>query len=410
VKILYIDGVGPFGGASRSLCEALKAMPPGSAERYFVVQRGTANQYYQEFAADMIKARGLTRFDNTRASHYQGVRWLILLREVYYVPFTIVALLRARLRWKSVDLIHVNEITEIIPGLLARMLFKAPLVVHVRSLQWENTAAWRTRFINHCLRNHVDTVISIDENCRATLPQDLQVHIVHNSFAVSAESETPPARLPSLEKLRSGSLKVGFVGNLHLSKGLFELLEAARIVRNNGCDVEYIIVGGNTSPSKGLRWWFLNKLGIAQDQAATFVNKIAEYELDETLHMVGHTPHIEHFLREMDVMTFPSHYDAPGRPVFEAAFFEVPSIVAVSRPRDDTLQDRVTGLAIERPDPLLLAAAIERLAKDRDLVKTLGKNAKALAERNFSPDTNSRILSVIYNSIAAKFGHIVSDR
>ena len=31
----------------------------------------------------------------------------------------------------------------------------------------------------------------------------------------------------------------------------------------------------------------------------------------------------------MDVICFPSHYDAPGRPIFEAAFLKVPSIAAV---------------------------------------------------------------------------------
>ena len=67
----------------------------------------------------------------------------------------------------------------------------------------------------------------------------------------------------------------------------------------------------------------------------------------------------------MDVLCFPSHYDAPGRPIFEAAFFGVPSIVAVRNPRPDTLVDGETGLAIRPHDADELAEAITRLATHR---------------------------------------------
>ena len=73
LKVLYIDGVGPFGGASRSLYEAMKAFPEGAVERYFVMQEGTAGEFYGRVAKGMITTRGITRFDNTRAS-WSGCR------------------------------------------------------------------------------------------------------------------------------------------------------------------------------------------------------------------------------------------------------------------------------------------------------------------------------------------------
>ena len=63
LKILYIDGVGPFGGASRSLYEAMNAFPPDSVERYFVIQKGTVLDFYGRVAKDVIATKGLTRFD-----------------------------------------------------------------------------------------------------------------------------------------------------------------------------------------------------------------------------------------------------------------------------------------------------------------------------------------------------------
>ena len=47
----------------------------------------------------------------------------------------------------------------------------------------------------------------------------------------------------------------------------------------------------------------------------------------------------------------------------------VPSIVAVPDPKPDTIVDGVTGLAIAKPDPTLIADAILRLASDRAATK-----------------------------------------
>jgi hypothetical protein len=204
MKVLYIDAVGPFGGASRSLFEMVRRLAADSVEPYFVMQKGTAQAYYGRVAKSIITTRGLTRFDNTRATHYRGVRWLVVLRELYHFPFTVLALVRAKRRWGKVDLIHVNELVDIVPGLIAKLLFRAPLLVHVRSLQWTNSSAQRTRWINRILRRHADAVVAIDENTRATLPADLPVDVIHNSFTAGDEDRSGE-RLPrALESLRPG--------------------------------------------------------------------------------------------------------------------------------------------------------------------------------------------------------------
>ena len=155
LKVLYIDGVGPFGGASRSLYEAMNAFPPDSVERYFVIQKGTVLDFYGRLAKDVIATRGMTRFDNSRASHYRGVRWIVPLRELAWLPFSILAVLEAKRKWREVDLIHLNEISEIIPGLMAKALFRAPMIVHTRSLQrTDGETSRRSRWMYGMLRRH----------------------------------------------------------------------------------------------------------------------------------------------------------------------------------------------------------------------------------------------------------------
>lgn len=396
MNVLYLDGVGPFGGASRSLFEAVRALSQGDVRPHFVAARGTALDFYSKVAVDMVATRGLTRFDNTHYSHYRGVRWLVLLRELFHVPFTIVALLKARKKWQgSIDLIHVNEVTEIIPGLLAKRLFKVPMVVHVRSPQW-TTPSWRTRWVSNRLKQAADAVIAINETTRDTLPADMQVEVIQNSFTAKRSPNPDPAMLARLDALRPDSLKVGFVGNLHVSKGLFDLLDAAKLLRDAGANVEFVIVGGHTRMDTGLKGWLLKRAGLAQDVHADLVARIAAYGLTDTFHLLGATSDIQCVYERLDVITFPSHFDAPGRPVFEAAFSSVPCIACVSKPKPDTLVQGETGLAIEARKPQVLADAIRHFEQNRSEVKRMGANARQLAVENFDPQHNASKLRALY--------------
>lgn len=402
MKILYVDAVGPFGGASRSLFEAVGALPSGSVVPFFVMQRGTAQAYYGRFASGIVTARGLTRFDNTRFSHYRGIRWLILLRELFHLPFTLLAILKARWRWRRVDLIHVNEVVDLVPGLIAKAVFGAPLVVHVRSLQWTNTSALRTRWVHARLRRSAAAVIAIDENTRATLPGDLPVEVIHNAFTPKRAPLPDEALVERLSRLRPSSLKVGFVGNLHQAKGLFDLLEAARLLHEQGCDVEFLIVGGVTISDRGLRAWLLARAGLAQNLRTDLDERVRDYRLESSFHLLGPTDDIQCVYERLDLLAFPSHLDAPGRPVFEAAFSAVASIVCVDNPRPDTLVHGQTGLAIPAHDPKALAAAIRHFADDRAEVRRMGANARALAQANFVPARNARALLDVYQRVLSE--------
>lgn len=401
LKVLYIDGVGPFGGASRSLYEAMNAFPPDSVERYFVIQKGTVLDFYGRLAKDVIATRGLTRFDNSRASHYRGVRWIVPLRELAWLPFSILAVLEAKRRWGKVDLIHLNEISEIVPGLMARALFRAPMIVHTRSLQrTDGETSKRSRWMYGMLRRHAVAMVAIDEGVRATLPADLPVEVIHNSFTPEPSETLDQAYLAQLDALRPSSLKIGFVGNLHRHKGMAELFEAAKMVIAEGHDVQFIVVGGTTAEDRGLKWWILNKLGLAQNMQAELRQAVAAAGLETDFQLLGATKDIQRVYQRMDVITFPSYFDAPGRPVFEAAFYGVPSIVAVRNPRPDTVIDGETAIAIPEPDPRALADAIIHFATRRDEVRRMGDNAKALAEKNFVPRKNAAKLLDLYRRMA----------
>jgi glycosyltransferase involved in cell wall biosynthesis len=399
IKILYIDGDGPFGGASRSLFEAVRALPAGSVAPYFVASRGTALDFYEQVAKEVIATRGMTKFDNTHYSHYRGVRWLVLLREFFHFPFTVAALLKARKQWKQVDLIHVNEIVYLIPAMIAKRIFRAPLVVHVRSLARMEGNSMRTRWLNATLGREANAVVAIDETVRASLPAELPVDVIHNSFTAKLAPKADLALLSKLDALRPDSLKVGFVGNLHHSKGLFEMIEAAKLIRQACRNVDFLIVGGVTMQDKGLKAWALARAGLAQNVRSELAARVAREGLSDSFHLLGATLDIKCVYDRLDVLLFPSHFDAPGRPIFEAAFSSVPSIVSLNKPRADTLVHGETGLAIPARNPSKLAEAILYFADNPAEVQRMGVNARQLANANFDPAANAGKLLAVYSSV-----------
>lgn len=393
---------GAFGGSSRSLVEVVGAFPPGAVDARFVAPRGSATGFFRELG-EVIEARDLSRFDNTRYSYYRGFRWLVLARELALVPATIIALRQAKRRWGTVDLIHLNEFTGLLPWWLARRAFNAPVVVHVRSVPRDDRGSLRTRLVNWMLRDKAEAVIAIDETVRASLPPDLHVDVIHNAFSPKPSTEQDEALDRELT-VRAESFKVGFVGNLLLVKGIHELIEAARITKDQGLDIEFIIVGDDAHPSRGLQARLLKVLGLGQNVRAEVEAAIDRHGLRDRIHMIGFTPHISQVYRRMDVLCFPSHFDAPGRPIFEAAFLKVPSIVSVNDPKPDTLIDGVSGIATAPRNAQQIAQAIARLANDRALAKKMGEAAYALASENFSVTKGSEALLRVYRRVLASRG------
>lgn len=400
MKVLYIHLTGAFGGSSRSLCEAVRNMP-NDVEPHFLTQRGSVEQYFTKLGKVML-VRGLSQFDNTEYSHYRGIRWLIALRELAYLPSTLQAIRDAKRAWPDIDLIHVNEFTGMLPMLLAKRAFNVPIVVHVRSVARLDRKAWRSRLIEKLLRRQASAVVAIDETVRQSLPPDLSVEVIHNGFTPRKVGDPEVKLVETISNLRPGALRIGFIGNILKVKGIEDLVEAARIVKCSNSNIEYVIIGDDARSSRSFRARFLQAIGLNQNVKQRVENMIAHYGLSQDFHMAGFVSDIAQAYQHIDVLCFPSHFDAPGRPVFEAAFFGVPSIVAVTKPTRDTLIPGETGIAIRPKHPEDLAQAILTCASDMRKLKQMGAAAKAMAESNFNPATNAGKLYRVYQRVLGR--------
>lgn len=387
--MLFLHHAAAFGGASRSLLELIQSLPVGAVEALVLTRRGQFQEILKKQGVEVLGCAGVSQFDNTRYSHYRGWRWLVMLREMAYLPFTLLGLLAAKRRWGRVDLVHVNEITMLPSIWLARRIFACPVIVHARSVQ-QTKIKWRNHFISCVFRGDVAQVIAIDETVKKSLDPALNTTVIHNGLRIALSEEVP---------VKKKCFTVGMVGGLARAKGCLELVEAAALCLAQGGHIRFVFVGQSLRPCSPMRDFILKKIGLSQQIEEELNALIDTLGLTDTVEFWPFTMDLEQVYSRFDVICFPSHFDAPGRPVFEAAFFGVPSIVAVTQPTSDTIVDGVTGLTVRSRQPQELADAIMSLYVDPQKRLELGRNARQLAMANFDAEENAMKVLGVYGDV-----------
>jgi glycosyltransferase involved in cell wall biosynthesis len=183
---------------------------------------------------------------------------------------------------------------------------------------------------------------------------------------------------------------------------VYELLEAARLLRDRGVPLRVKVVGANVRALSGLRGWVLRKLDFARDVRAELEAFVKLHGLQEVVEFTGFIPDIRPVYGQIDAVCFPSHLDAPGRPVFEAALFGLPTIVAMRQPTADVIVHGETGLCIAEPAPAAIAEAIETLAKNPARAHQMGLRARELAVGRFDSRVCAARMLALYQRLAAR--------
>lgn len=391
LRVLYLNPSSVFGGSTKSLAEMFRALPPGTVQGTVIGPPGLATETLQGAGLEVEHVFGMPQWNDTRISHYRGARWLVLGREAAYWP-DMVRVLRAIRRRGPFDLIHCNEVTAILPAIAAQRLLGIPLVVHVRSLQRGDEGGRITAWVMGLLREHAAAVIAIDEAVRRTLPADLPVDVIHNGMRVP--DELPP-------KDDSQPFTVGVIGVLHADKGVYELIEAMRLLKARGQHVRLLVAGENIRPAGGLKGALLKGLNFSRDVRGELEQKVRQYGLEDRVEFLGFVKHIAGVYERLDALCFASRLDAPGRPVFEAALFGLPAIVAMRGPTDDVVVPGVTGLCIDAPEPAAIADAIVALASDRPRARGMGAEGRRRGVERFESLQTARRTLAVYQRVLA---------
>jgi len=400
-KILYIHGVSVYGGSTRSLLEMLKSLTREEVEPLVICPRGQAADILERNGVDVHKVSGVASFDHTQIGYYRGLRWLILLRTFLYLVPTILVL-RKVLKIKKWDLIHINDGTLLIPGLIA-LFTKLPIVWHFRTVM--NTNGWRWKAVRRLVNAAATRVIAIDSRVARSLVGINNVSTVHNCVPLPDKDTTENSISKKSLGFSDDTVLFAMLGIMIPYKGIYEFLESAKKSLGVSNKIGFIYVGGNARPDEYYQTVIgrlMNKIGFSSNHKKVIKEKIRDYGIEDQVKIIEFTTDTNSIYKLIDVLCFPSHLDAIGRPAFEAAMYGKPSIAALTENSDDFPLHNFEGVIVNPGSVTDLSDAICQLAGDSQFRKTLGENARARANNEYACcATREQILGLYENAIQA---------
>lgn len=281
-------------------------------------------------------------------------------------------------RRRRPDLVHHVAVKPVVYGGLAARFAGRPTQVNaIAGLGYlETSRQLRARLLrgvfNGVLRfawrgNNVHAIVQNPDDVAALTGSRLldpsRVHAIRGS-GVDVARFTPAPEPSGVH----GRLRAAYVGRLLWSKGIRELVEAARLLRARGAPVDVHLVGEpdpenpESVPGPVLRQWIAE--GVVGWQPWT----------DD----------VPAVWRDAHLAVCPSYREGLPKSLLEAAACGR-AIVASDVPGcREIAREGVNALLVPARDAPALALAIEKLSRDGDLRRRMGEAGRALVEREFA--------------------------
>ena len=161
---------------------------------------------------------------------------------------------------------------------------------------------------------------------------------------------------------------VAMASRLLRDKGVLEFVAAARLLRERDASVRFWLIG---DPD------LLNPASVTHQE-------VSAWKAEGIVECLGHVIDVPSLYAQAHIVTLPSYYgEGLPKSLIEAAACGR-AVVTTDMPGcRDAIEPDVSGLLVKARDAVALACALDRLIRDVALRQTMGKAARALAEREF---------------------------
>jgi glycosyltransferase involved in cell wall biosynthesis len=277
--------------------------------------------------------------------------WLGMI--VRYHLFLIDAFFYLWLRRRRFDIIHVHtmEWPAWVAVVLGRLLNKPVLIKDstmngiTNILRYPSGQAKQELIIRSAW--FVAMTNAIKHNLLSAGVPDERIFLIPNGISIRSR--------PVAEK--EWTNRVVFVGNLtqQPAKGIDILLKAWKLVREQVPGAMLHIIGK----------------GRVEDYE-TYTEKTG---IKDSVKFWGAQKNIDEHLEQADIFVLPSRREGMSNALMEAMLFGLPTVATDISGNQDLIQHGVSGLLVPTADVNALAAALEKLLKDKGLASELGKAA-----------------------------------
>ncbi len=198
---------------------------------------------------------------------------------------------------------------------------------------------------------------------------------------VDCEHFSPLSRL---NPLKESQLTFLMVSRLLKDKGVYDFVEAARLVKKHYPKARFQLLGRrdvrnpNVVPESDLKKW--DNQGL--------------------ISWLGEVSDVRPIMAESDVVILPSYREGTPRALLEAAAMAKPIITTDAVGCREVVDDGINGLLVPVKDAPGLAGAMERMINNPEMRKRMGKAGRKKVEREFDEKIVIQKILKIYDSVA----------
>jgi glycosyltransferase involved in cell wall biosynthesis len=285
-------------------------------------------------------------------------------------------------------LIHSNDAPSFQPGGYAARLLRVPALTHVRFPDTAEGFSW-------FLRPGIDRALFVSEYLRADAIGVNPVVFANRSDVLYDGVELPEpvgedgrAALRRSLELPEAIPVVALTGQISEIKGIWEFVEAARVLVARGTTATFVVLGDDLKGGGAMR--------------EAMQRRVAELGLTARFRFLGFRNNAPRLIPAFDIVAVPSHVEPLGNATLEAMAAGVPVVGSRVGGIPEMVLDGVTGRLVPPRDPAALAAAIEALVAAPDLRRAYGLAARARAESHFSLRVHAERLQAIYDDVLGR--------
>ncbi len=319
----------------------------------------------------VLEATGIRHLSVPMSRNFTPLADLVSLWRLYRV-----------LRRERFTIVHTHTPKPGLLGQLAARIAGVPIVIntlHGFYFHDHMPAFWRRFYIvtEKIAALCSDTILSQNSEDIETAIQEkicTPEKIMHLGNGIDIErfkrSNIDRHRIEQLRKqfkLDTNTHIVGFVGRLVAEKGIFELFQAAKIIKEQYSEIKFLFIGP-----------------IDKKKSDAISPQMAQkYGIDDICIFTGMREDMPELYTLMDIFVLPSHREGFPRSPMEASAMEVPCIVTNIRGCREAVEHNRNGLLVPQNNAPALAEAILQLLNNPGLARQMGRAGRLKAEQDF---------------------------
>ena len=296
---------------------------------------------------------------------------------IRYLNLQVIRKLIAIIKSRKIDIIHTDSSTETFYAGIAAWIMHIPLIWHIRVSvnEW-----FMDRFLSmFCVR-----LILVANAIRSRfkwLEKTGKIVVVYNGIDLDEFDSFPSTSSMRHEwGVDKNTVLLGCIGRIERTKGQEYLIAAMQHITN----AKLILVGSEDKK-------YLKRL----------TQLCEKFKVSQHIIFVGYRKDIPRFLKEIDIVVFPTLSEGFSRVILEAMAAAKPVIATDIAGNPEAVTDGITGYIVPAKNIAALTTRIRDLATDKAKRKKMGQAGRKRIEQFFTIQQNVQSVQEVYFDILA---------